>query len=74
MSALSNREKNMGLNKRSSDSEKSAWDAGGSAYEITKADGKRYRVTKDGLIPITGTEAQNVLKRQRKRRKPAAGG
>lgn len=59
-------------NKRLSKKEQQLWEDGGSAYEITKADGIRYRVTKDGLVPLTGQQAQTVLKKQRKQ-KPAAG-
>lgn len=45
---------------------------GGSVYEITQPDGKRYRITNKGLVPMTGSKAQAVVKRQRKAKKPAS--
>lgn len=44
---------------------------GGGAFE-TEIDGVTYDVTADGLKPLTGPQAQKIVKRKRKR-KPGAG-
>lgn len=54
--------------KEASETEKRLWEQGGSGYEIIKK-GVRYKVTKDGLIPITGPQAQQIIKQQRRQRK-----
>lgn len=58
-----------------------AWNKGGSGYMIER-EGKRYLVTKDGLVPadqdgkpLTGPEAQKIIKNKRKgAKKPPATG
>lgn len=45
--------------------EERLWKQGGSSIE-TEMDGVRYKVTPQGLVPITGSQAQKIIKKQRK--------
>lgn len=56
-----------------SETETQAYNEGFSGYRIVR-DGKTYEVTKNGLVPVKGSEAQETIKKTRKPRKPKTPG